>query len=317
MVVRPSSAGARPTILSRAQRFAADTTGASAVQYALVVALIVCGGLVMASSSQIVARQFSQVTDRGLTAPAPGSQPKLAGQAGEKTRSNGDDGVASNRSFRTMWVVAGLAAAVALAIGGWGLSRRRFGQDRLGLSDDQDDLENMSAGERKCLFAKRQQILTVLNNNQASLLQSRIQVRHLMSHSLLTVTKNTPADELLRTMEHNRIRHILVCGTDGHLAGVISDRDIKNRSGKTAADLMTPDPLTASPDDPVGHIISLMMHKHISCVPVAEDGHLCGIVTSTDMMMSLHCTLQILATLASKVTGAVQPQGAFCGDDTL
>jgi CBS domain-containing protein len=201
--------------------------------------------------------------------------------------------------------------------GGWLLTRIFRNRARLELTVDADGIEDMTPVERRCLFAKRQEILRALNGNRESLFQSRIQVCHLMSHRLLTVARDAPADQLDKMMQENKVRHLLVCETNGKLAGVISDRDLRNRTGKTAADLMTPNPHVVSRNDPLGQVITLMMHRHISCVPVVEEGSLCGIVTSTDIMMSLHCTLQILAKLAAEVNASCRPArySAFSFDD--
>src|SRR5262249_8954185 len=79
------------------------------------------------------------------------------------------------------------------------------------------------------------------------------------------------------------------------LLGVVSDRDVAHRPGRTAADLMTRNPVTVSPDTPAIQAISAMLNGRFSCVPVVENGELVGLLTTSDLMMALQCTLQLLA----------------------
>ena len=50
--------------------------------------------------------------------------------------------------------------------------------------------------------------------------------------------------------------------------------------------------------------ITLMLDRHISCLPVVKDGVLVGVLTSTDLMMALQCTLKILGQLAAELKHA-------------
>lgn len=50
-------------------------------------------------------------------------------------------------------------------------------------------------------------------------------------------------------------------------------------------DVMTPDPLTVTPDLPVKEAARLMVERKIGCLPVLEGGRLVGIVTEGDLIM--------------------------------
>ena len=55
---------------------------------------------------------------------------------------------------------------------------------------------------------------------------------------------------------------------------------------QTAADIMTPDPLTVTPDVPVTDAAHLMVEKHVGGLPVVDaDGALVGLVTEGDLIM--------------------------------
>lgn len=54
---------------------------------------------------------------------------------------------------------------------------------------------------------------------------------------------------------------------------------------KTVADVMTHNPLTASPETPIGDVIKTIAEQRISGLPVVDgDGKLVGVVSETDLM---------------------------------
>ncbi len=51
-----------------------------------------------------------------------------------------------------------------------------------------------------------------------------------------------------------------------------------------ASDIMTSPVITAGPDTPIAKIAALLLGKHISAVPIVEDGRLVGIVSEGDLL---------------------------------
>ena len=146
---------------------------------------------------------------------------------------------------------------------------------------------------------KRQQIFRLLTHDAENPGGVQTHVRHLMSRHLATVLPETPLAEAVRTMTNQGIRHLLVCERGGPLVGIISDRDLKNRAGTTVTEIMTANPVVVPPDMAVGPAITLMLSRSISCLPVVEHGRLCGVLTTTDMMLSCQCMLQVLEKIAA------------------
>lgn len=100
--------------------------------------------------------------------------------------------------------------------------------------------------------------------------------------------------ELLKLMTSQDIRHLPVL-RDGELAGIISDRDVRlfagmpeaDRSGLTAADIMSEDLISVEANTPLDQVAQLMSAQKISSLIVEEDGEFLGIFTATDALNAL------------------------------
>jgi acetoin utilization protein AcuB len=142
-------------------------------------------------------------------------------------------------------------------------------------------------------FQKRQEIQRVLLRHFDEAIQSRIEVRHVMSKTVRAVPPSAKVSGLRELMEREGIRHLLVM-KQGVLLGVISDRDIKGRRGWLARHVMTASPLTVTPTTNLNHAITMLLHRRISCLPVVDRGNVRGVLTATDMLMTLQCLMKLL-----------------------
>jgi len=89
----------------------------------------------------------------------------------------------------------------------------------------------------------------------------------------------------------------------GKLTGIFTERDyarkliLKGKSSKDTAikELMTPNPITVKRRTPIIDAVSKILAKRINCLPVVEDdGSVCGIVTSTDLLKSYQQVLELV-----------------------
>ncbi len=143
------------------------------------------------------------------------------------------------------------------------------------------------------LFAKRNRILKLLAEDTGADYAVGLQVGDLMSGFVSTVQPEETIAGVCEQMQKLRLRHLLVVDEAERLVGVISDRDL-NKTGRTAQDIMTPEPMTVTPDTLVSPAITTLITKHISSLPVVADGKLVGVLTRTDLMLSLQCIMQAL-----------------------
>lgn len=118
-----------------------------------------------------------------------------------------------------------------------------------------------------------------------------VKVRDLMTDKIIHISPTESVEVAARTLTHYNIGALPVCGNDGKLCGVVTDRDLVTRcmaSGRTPAqtavkDVMTRQVLTAQPDMEAGVAAHLMGRQQVRRLPVVEDGKLCGMVSLGDL----------------------------------
>ena len=127
-------------------------------------------------------------------------------------------------------------------------------------------------------------------------------VADVMTRKTVTLSPHHGFAEAVSLMADRHFRHIVVVDTGGHILGVISDRDILRTLARTAnwqtkdvSQIMTPDPFTVKCDTPLSVAVAKIVSKRINCLPVLDDeGKVCGIVTSTDLLKAYQKVLESL-----------------------
>jgi CBS domain-containing protein len=119
-------------------------------------------------------------------------------------------------------------------------------------------------------------------------------VADIMSSKLVTLSAHHTFGQAVQLMTNSPFRHFLVIHADGRLAGVFSDRDVLRALGRTpnwqaknVSGVMTHKVFTVTPETPLSVAASEMLSRRINCLPVVgNDGKVCGIITSTDLLRS-------------------------------
>jgi CBS domain-containing protein/gamma-glutamylcysteine synthetase len=118
-------------------------------------------------------------------------------------------------------------------------------------------------------------------------------VGQFMSTDLFTMRPDDLVDLAASLMEWVHIRHVPVEDEKGQLVGLISHRALlrlftrtssSDRAPVTVREIMLADPITVCSTTPTLEAIEIMRSKKIGCLPVVDDGHLVGIVTSYDFL---------------------------------
>ncbi len=124
----------------------------------------------------------------------------------------------------------------------------------------------------------------------------KAKVKSLMSAPLVTVPWNLPLAAAKKIMKEKRIRHVPVMGSQGELAGILSDRDLSRaveliRRGAwdevMVGDVMSWPVSTVDQKTPLVKAVKIMMEEKISALVVTKGDAVVGIVTSEDMLRVL------------------------------
>ncbi|MDQ2921370.1 MAG: CBS domain-containing protein [Acidobacteriota bacterium] len=123
--------------------------------------------------------------------------------------------------------------------------------------------------------------------------QSYQTVGQFMATDLFTVRPDDLVDLAASVMTWRHIRHVPVEDNEGRLVGLLSHRALLklltrgapgNEAPVTVGEIMTADPLTVSSTTPTLEAMEIMRRNRVGCLPVLDDGHLVGIVTSYDFL---------------------------------
>jgi CBS domain-containing protein len=135
-------------------------------------------------------------------------------------------------------------------------------------------------------------------------LQSKKQVRDLMSHSVRTLERNDKLSIADTVMRDERIRHLPILEESGRLVGIVSQRDLFFNAlmralghGTVARDralgsiavkeVMTEDVVTTTPETPITTAAQMMVDRKIGCLPVVEGNALVGILSESDIVSAV------------------------------
>ena len=118
-----------------------------------------------------------------------------------------------------------------------------------------------------------------------------MKIRDMMTTPVVRIHPEESVSVAARTLQHYNIGALPVCGYDGSLCGVVTDRDLVTRclaSGKIPGhtkvrDIMSGNVVAAQPDMDAAVAAHLMGHQQIRRLPVVENGKVCGMVSLADM----------------------------------
>jgi CBS domain-containing protein len=117
-----------------------------------------------------------------------------------------------------------------------------------------------------------------------------MQIGGVMRTQLVTSRPDQTASEAIRTMLDAGVGSVLLL--DGpELVGIFTERDVLRLAGAGASfgtvllrDVMTPSPLTVSPDVSILDAAQMMGERNLRHLPVVEGGNLVGVVSIKDVL---------------------------------
>jgi acetoin utilization protein AcuB len=144
-------------------------------------------------------------------------------------------------------------------------------------------------------------------------------VREFMTIKVTTLQETDNLLDAAMVFVRSSFRHLPVL-RDKRLVGIITERDVKKfapslLSGTSAEEynqvlettpisrVMTRDPITLNPDQPMFEAVNLLHSERIGFLPVVENEELVGIITTTDMLALL---IRLIQEKETKPGGAPQ-----------
>ena len=120
-----------------------------------------------------------------------------------------------------------------------------------------------------------------------------MKIREVMTNPVIRIHPDESVSVAARTLAHYNIGALPVCGSDGHLCGLVTDRDIvtrclaaeRNPGNTPVREVMTAQVISAMPDMDAAMAASLMGRKQIRRLPVTQNGRLCGMVSLGDLAL--------------------------------
>ena len=118
-----------------------------------------------------------------------------------------------------------------------------------------------------------------------------MKVREIMSGTIIRIHPEETVAVAARTLARYNIGALPVCGSDGRICGLVTDRDLVTRclasdrkpENTRVRDVMTSKVIEAKPEMDVGVAAHLMGREQIRRLPVVENGKLCGMVSLGDL----------------------------------
>ncbi len=124
-----------------------------------------------------------------------------------------------------------------------------------------------------------------------------------MTKELVVATEKTTIAEAGVLLQQNKIRRLPVVDETGNLLGILSKEDVSKGmpsiidpaedGGATnlpvharVISLMTAEPITVSPMDPLEKSARIMRRNKIGGIPVVDEGKLVGIITESDIFQA-------------------------------
>jgi CBS domain-containing protein len=123
--------------------------------------------------------------------------------------------------------------------------------------------------------------------------------REIMTSPVFSVAPSATIQEITRIFTEKRFRHIPVVSPDGHLIGLVSDRDVlryravsgrndAHPESKAVQTIMVREVLSASPSARIRELAQVMLDERVGSMPIVDSADsLVGIITRSDIVRAI------------------------------
>jgi CBS domain-containing protein len=117
---------------------------------------------------------------------------------------------------------------------------------------------------------------------------------------VISTGPNAPVRQAIALFVEHQIGSLPVVDSSGKLIGIFTERDVlygdfldsEQFHCRVIGEVMTGDPITCGPDDPISEVMDRMCSCRVGQMPVVHDGELIGLVSVGDLVRSLHDGLE-------------------------
>ena len=136
-----------------------------------------------------------------------------------------------------------------------------------------------------------------------------MKIREIMSQPVIRIGADETVEVAARTLTHYNIGALPVCGSDGRVRGLVTDRDLvtrclaagRNPSNTKVSQIMSGTVVGIPPDLETGDAAEIMGRRQIRRLPVLENERLCGMVSLGDLTRAEAETGQALSQISSNI----------------
>lgn len=141
-----------------------------------------------------------------------------------------------------------------------------------------------------------------------------MKVSDLMNASVITIAPEESAALAARLISRHNVGSLPVCGGDGRLRGIVTDRDIVLRcvapeedpAQTPVRDIMTRNCAVASPEDDPAEAARLMAESQVRRLPVTREGKLVGMLSLADLARAEQFNMETARAL-SEISDNIRP----------
>ena len=136
-----------------------------------------------------------------------------------------------------------------------------------------------------------------------------MKIREVMTKPVIRISGDETVEVAARTLAHYNIGALPVCGSDGRLQGLVTDRDLVTRciaAGKNpgmtkVSQIMSGSVIGIEPDLETEAAAQIMGRRQIRRLPVLENEKLCGMVSLGDLTRAEADAGQALTQISSNI----------------
>jgi len=121
-------------------------------------------------------------------------------------------------------------------------------------------------------------------------------------NEVITIDGEQTIHAAIVKLNHHGIGSLIVTGEDGHIAGIVTERDILKSCGTTCTRLQTPPPreqapcpflvreimtrdlVIGVPEDDLNYVMGVMIKHRIRHLPILDNGKLAGMISVGDLI---------------------------------